>query len=486
MARVLESHRYNQSSAVVNPHVEIQRRYNMISTDLVRRQHVDVRSLTWLDGTEVRAGCLAFWTDADEKGCCESLRIVGAYRDDGGGGRRDECCALRAFPPASLVGLDDGRADEIMFVLPVRFDGSDHGFLAMVGPFDVLEEAAFERFNHWAVLLTVALDQERAVERLRLSEERYALAAEASNDGLWDWDLLTGEVYFSARWKALLGHTEDEIVAAPEEWLSRVHPEDRRAVDQALAHQRNGHDPSIEVEHRLRTADGSYRWMVTQARSVCDAAGRVSRLVGSMTDVTERKQLEERLRYDAHHDTLTGLPNRALFLERLDRAILRTRRSPDHMFAVVFLDLDGFKVVNDSLGHQIGDDLLVQVANRLSSEVRVTDTVSRFGGDEFVLLLDGVRDIPRLPDVVSCLLTTLAAPMTLPEGTRTISAAAGITVSATGRSTADEYLRDADTAMYHAKALGPGSVVMFDEAMHAAAMARLRKESGLEEAIAPR
>ncbi len=480
----LQFYRRTHSDAVVNQHVEIQRRYNMISTGLVRRKHRDVRSLSWLEGTDVRAGCLALWSDPHDRSRRGRLRIAGSYPDKDPLGRRDEHCEIGAFPPAGLVGLDDGHPDELTFVLPVRFDGSDHGFLALAGPFDVMEEAVFERFNHWSVLLTAGLDQEQGLERLRLSEERYALAAEAANDGMWDWDLTSGAVYYSARWKALLGHAEDEVAATAHEWLSRVHPEDRPVFDRALANHLAGCEPSLEVEYRIRTADGTYRWMITNAQSVQDTDGNVSRLVGSMTDVTERKQLEERLRHDAHYDLLTGLPNRALFLERLDRAILRTERHPDYTFAVVFLDLDGFKVVNDSLGHQIGDELLIQVANRLSRELRADDTVSRFGGDEFVLLIDDVRDLPSLPDVVKRLLSVLSVPVALVEATRTITASAGVAVSAAGHGTADEYVRDADTAMYRAKEQGPGSVVLFDEAMHARAMARLQMESALDRAIA--
>ncbi|UZN04784.1 EAL domain-containing protein [Cellulomonas sp. S1-8] len=475
-ARALQSHRRQQSGAVVNQHVEVQRRYHRVSTELVRRHDRDVRSLTWLSGTDVPRGSLALWNDNHE------LRIVGVYPDEGGSGRRDEPCDVRAFPPASRH--EEIGPDALTLVVPLRFDGSDHGFLALTGPFDVMEEAVFERFNHWAVLLAVALDQDRAVERLRVSEERYALAAEAANDGMWDWDLGTGVVYYSARWKALLGFTEDEIGATSHEWLSRVHPADRVTVDRALSHHLNGRDPALEVGYRLRTADGTYRWMITNALSVRDTDGTVTRLVGSMTDVTERQQLEEQLRHDAHYDLLTGLPNRALFLERLNQAILRTQRHADYQFAVVFLDLDGFKVVNDSLGHQVGDELLIQVARRLSSEVRVTDTVSRFGGDEFALLIDDVQDIPGLPEVIRRLLSVMSVPVVVNEGTRTVSAAAGIAVSAVEYESADEYLRDADTAMYRAKAQGPGSVVLFDTAMHARAMARLQMESALDQGIA--
>lgn len=476
--RALQFYRQHDSAVVLNQHVDIQRRHYRISTELVRRTGRNARSLTWLADTGVRAASLALWNEQRE------LRLVGVYPGDASGTGLDEPYDVRAFPPPVPERPDGTDLDELTFVVPVTFDGNDHGFLALTGAFDVLAEAVFERVNHWAVLLSVALDQDRALERLRVSEERYALAAEAANDGMWDWDLATGTVYYSARWKALLGYRDDELDATSHEWLTRIHPADRPAFDRALADHLSGLEPSLEVEYRLRTADGSHRWMITNALSVRDADGHVLRLVGSMTDVTERKELEDRLRNDAHYDPLTGLPNRALFLERLERTILRTRRNPDYTFAVVFLDLDGFKVVNDSLGHQVGDELLVEVANRLSAGLRAGDTVSRFGGDEFVLLIDDVRDIAGLPDVVRRLLTVMSVPVVLTEGTRAVSAAAGIAVSASGYTSADEYLRDADTAMYRAKAHGPGSVVMFDGAMHARAMARLQLESALDQGIA--
>jgi diguanylate cyclase (GGDEF)-like protein/PAS domain S-box-containing protein len=476
--RALRAQRRPRSTAVVNQHVEIQRRNNAISTELVRRGERDVRTLEWLGGSDVRVAALALRNDTGD------LRLAGVHPAGDAGGRRDEPCDIRAFPQAAMLQAAQEHPDDLLFVLPVRSDGSDHGFLALSGPFDVFDEAVFERFNHWAVLLAVALDQDSAVERLRISEERYALAAEAANDGLWDWDRVDGTVYFSSRWKALLGYADGEVTATADEWLSRVHPNDRPHVEGTLADHLRGTAPSFEVEYRLRTADGDYRWMVTSAQSVRDTEGRVCRIVGSMTDVTERKKLEERLRHEAHYDLLTGLPNRALFLERLDRAIVRHRRYPEYTFAVVFMDLDGFKVVNDSLGHQVGDELLVEVSKRLLGEVRAGDTVSRFGGDEFALLIEDVQDVAGLPDVVRRLISVMSAPMAITEGARAVSAAAGVAVSAPDCASADEYLRDADTAMYRAKAQGPGSVVMFDPAMHARAMARLQLESALDRGIA--
>jgi len=488
--RLMRNHKCTRGGlSVFREDLATQRRHNLISTNLVRRYHQDFRSLSWLEGTEARAGCLALWESGRDGPRDTALRLISTYSDKESRRYYEERCEVTAFPPASFIELSKASPADVNLVLPLRFDGSDWGFLALSGAFDIRGDEVVERFNHWVALLTVALDQElaikseRAMRGIKISEERYALAAEAANDGLWDWDLAEGAVYYSTRWKALLGYTEDEVGATADEWLKRIHPDDRSAVDRALAGHFAGRTATIELEYRLRCADGDYRWMLTQGRSVCDEAGHVRRVVGSMTDITVRKRLEERLRHDASYDMLTGLPNRAFFLERLSQAIKRAQRYPGYTFAVVFLDLDRFKVVNDSLGHQIGDELLVQVAKRLTTEIRGSDTVCRFGGDEFILLFEDVHDPSALRSAVERLLSVMSEPLALAGSMRSISSSAGIAISTGNYQTADDCVRDADTAMYRAKALGSGQVVIFDEAMHVNALARLQLESDLEEAI---
>jgi diguanylate cyclase (GGDEF)-like protein/PAS domain S-box-containing protein len=488
--RLLRSHKCTSGGlSVFREDLATQRRHNLISTDLVRRYHQDFRSLSWLEGTEARAGCLALWESGRDGPRDTALQLISTYSDEGPRRHHEERCEVTSFPPASFLELGRASPGDVNLVLPLRFDGSDWGFLALSGAFDIRGDEVVERFNHWVVLLIVALDQElaikseRAMRGIQISEERYALAAEAANDGLWDWDLTKNTVYYSTHWKALLGYAEDEVGTTADEWLKRIHPDDRSAVDRALADHFAGHTATIELEYQLRCADGGYRWMLTQGRSVCDEAGQVCRVVGSMTDITVRKRLEERLRHDASYDMLTGLPNRAFFLERLSQAIKRAQRYPGYTFAVVFLDLDSFKVVNDSLGHQIGDELLVQVAKRLTTEVRGSDTVCRFGGDEFILLFEDVRDPLELSAAVERLLSIMSEPLALAGSMRSISSSAGIVINTGNYRTADDCVRDADTAMYRAKALGPGRVVVFDEAMHVSALARLQLEADLEEAI---
>ena len=178
--------------------------------------------------------------------------------------------------------------------------------------------------------LRYAVTHQRALRRLAESEERHALALQGANDGLWDWDVRADKLYFSPRWKAMIGYPEAEIGDAPGEWLGRVHPDDRAGLTQALEGHLSGATQHFESEHRIQHRDGSYRWMLARGIAVRDPNGRATRVVGSQTDVTDRRQAEQRLQHDALHDALTGLPNRVLFLDRLALAIRRAqRRSPE-------------------------------------------------------------------------------------------------------------------------------------------------------------
>ncbi len=329
-----------------------------------------------------------------------------------------------------------------------------------------------------------SMGRKQAEEELRESEERYALAVRGANDGLWDWRLSTGRIYFSPRWKAMLGLREDEVQEHPDEWFNRVHFEDLPAVRAALDDHLAGNAPHFESEHRIRHRDGSYLWVLSRGIAVRDRAGEAYRLAGSQSDVTTRKTAEERLQHNAFHDPLTGLPNRALFLDRLGLAIAHTRRRANYMFAVFFLDLDRFKNINDSLGHSAGDALLVAVAKRLEALLRPGDTVARLGGDEFAILLDDVNGITHATRVAHRIHRDLTLPFDLGGHEVFTSASLGITLSSTGGyEQPEEVLRDADTAMYRAKASGKARHAIFDREMHENAVAVLALENDLRRAI---
>ena len=328
-----------------------------------------------------------------------------------------------------------------------------------------------------------ALEQSRTLHALRESEERYALSARGANDGLWVWDLRSNEVYYSPRWKSMLGFAEEEIGASPDEWLSRVHPDDAEIVRSTVDMHIAGNTPHLEIEHRMRCRDGSHRWMLSRGLAVRDSAGAAVRIAGSQTDITERKLAVEQLTHDAFHDALTQLPNRALFMDRLARAIESHRRHPHSLFAVLFLDLDRFKLVNDSLGHVLGDELLVGVARRLVKVVRSSDSVARLGGDEFAMLIDGIDHAADAVRTARRVQDELSVPFRIGPHEIFTTASIGIALSTTGYDDPQDVLRDADIAMYRAKSRGKARHEVFDTAMHERTVELLRFETDLRRAI---
>jgi len=320
-------------------------------------------------------------------------------------------------------------------------------------------------------------------EALRESQERYELAARAANDGLWDWDLESGALYFSPRWRSMLGAGESELRGAPEEWFDRVHPEDLERVRAALSAHLEGLTEHFEHEYRMLHENGSYRWVLCRGLAVRGEDGRATRIAGSQSDVTHRKLAEEQLAHRAFYDPLTNLPNRALFLDRLRHALRRAQRRHDYLFAVLFLDIDRFKVVNDSLGHASGDRLLVTIARRLELALRPGDSVARLGGDEFTVLLDDLRDAADAERIAERIQRELMSPFQIGGQELYASCSIGIALSSTGYAQPEDILRDADTAMYRAKAAGRARHALFDTAMHQRAVLVLQTEADLRRAI---
>ena len=315
-------------------------------------------------------------------------------------------------------------------------------------------------------------------EALRESEERYSLAALGSKDGLWDWDLDTGEVYYSDRWKSMIGYDPDEIGSSAAEWLDRIHPAEKARVSQEISGHCDGATPHIQTEYRLRHRDGTYRWMLTRGVAVMGSRGRATRIAGSQTDVTEGKSA----------DALTGLASRILLTERLEQAIDRMAHNPAALFAVLFLDLDHFKLVNDSLGHVAGDKLLVNIAGRLRVSLRANPagageiTIARLGGDEFAVLIEGLSTQAEAESVAAAIQSSISAPFDLDGQQVFVSFSVGLRIGAAGVS-AEDILRDADLAMYDAKSRGKARCELFHIGMRSRAAERLRLETDLRNAI---
>ena len=355
-------------------------------------------------------------------------------------------------------------------------------------------DTELERVMHRAIHGARARLQ--AVRNLRVREAHLRRATAGTGDGFWDWDLSTGRMHLSDRWYELVGLEPGESADAgdgdrAETWLDRIHPDDRAGFDAALSQHLAGGSDRLEHEQRLRVAggdpehEGSHRWFLVRARGLRDASGEVVRLAGSIQDVSARKEAEEQLLHDAFHDSLTGLPNRALFVDRLRQALHRRDRRPEEGFSVLYFDLDRFKQVNDSLGHAVGDRLLVEIARRLRDNLRPGDTLARLGGDEFALLVHDVADAADATHVAKRVQEILTRKYRIDRHQIFTSASIGIALASddTEYRQPEEMLRDADLALYRAKASGRATYEVFDREMHRRAMALLRIESELRRAV---
>ncbi|CAM2066248.1 EAL domain-containing protein [Sulfidibacter corallicola] len=308
---------------------------------------------------------------------------------------------------------------------------------------------------------------------LRESEERFALAARGSNDGLWDWNLRTQKVYFSDRWKAMLGWKPDEIADSIQEWFDRVHRDDLGRLRLMLERHLSGEAEKLECEYRIAHKDGKFRWMLCRGMAVCDVSGRAYRMAGWQTDTTNRGE----------HDILTSLPNRGLFLDRLSNTIQRCSRSGDQSFAAFYVGIDRFRVVNDSLGHKWGDQILIKVARRLETLLDPGDTLARLGGDEFSILVEGINSIGSATDFANRVREELARPIELNEQEVHITAGLGIALADDQSVGAEEILRRAHSALDQAKARGKNAVHFYDNHMTEVLISELQMENELRRAL---
>ena len=319
---------------------------------------------------------------------------------------------------------------------------------------------------------------------LRESDERYALAARGANDGMWDWKLDSKTVYYSPRWKSMLGYDESESLSERiEEWFERVHPDDIAALNSSIDAHLKGDSELFRMEYRMLCSDGTYRWMVSRAIAVKGPNGNISRMAGSQTDIHERKMAEQQLLHNAFHDELTGLPNRVLFMDRLDQALKRIQLNENLKLAVFFLDVDRFKFVNESTGREAGDQLLVEFGRRLQACLRPTDTVARLGGDEFAVLLEDIKSLVNASALANSIHEALRQPFILAKRDVIVTSSVGIVLGRREYTRPDDILRDAETAMHQAKSMGKARQETFHSGMHAQVVTLSHLESDLRRAV---
>ena len=327
-------------------------------------------------------------------------------------------------------------------------------------------------------------EQTRAERALKRNEERLALAAEGANDGLWEWDLRTQEFYVSGRFRAMLGLPADAGMGRPDDWMTRVHADDIVSLKEALEAHLSGKTDHVQHEHRIRHEDGTYRRFLCRGVAVQGANRRPARVAGSLTDTTERAVAHGPLPSAGFLDPLTGLCNRAVFVAGLGRRLTEFKERPAaSRFAALYLDLDRFKVVNDSLGHLVGDELLTAVSRRLESCLRKGDALARLGGDEFAILLNELGDENQANAIAFRIQNALSAPFSIGGREVFTSASIGIAFGLATYNNPDEIMRDADIAMYHAKSRGKARHELFDADMHARELDRLGLENDLRRAV---
>jgi diguanylate cyclase (GGDEF)-like protein/PAS domain S-box-containing protein len=325
-------------------------------------------------------------------------------------------------------------------------------------------------------------DRQQAQKLLQESEERLESILNSLDEVVWAAEHNPPKLlYLNPAAEKIYGRPISEFFENINLWLEVVHPEDRDRLAASL--QQLLDSGSLNVEYRILRPDGEVRWLSSRRRAIYDASGEPVRLDGIIRDITQEKLAQERLVYEALHDSLTGLSNRTLFTERVENALQRSKRHPDYLFAVLFIDLDRFKVINDSLGHQVGDQLIISTARRLESLVRATDLIARLGGDEFVILLDPINDINDAIRIAERISHKLKTPLNLDGREVFTSASVGIALSSPHYHQASDIMRDADIAMYRAKAKGKSCYEVFDKEMYAQAFAQLQLENDLRQAL---
>lgn len=330
--------------------------------------------------------------------------------------------------------------------------------------------------------MTLAIDTYSAAQHKALedSEARFARALRGANDGIWDWHVDQDRLYVSERWASMLDLNRDSIGESSASWFGRVHPDDLPDFRQAIDAHIKGQTSSVHHEYRIRQKNGGYIWVLVRGVAEVTTTGQL-RMAGSQSDISARKDAEQRLNHAAHHDPLTGLANRMRLDEQMQKSFMKRRKGGAHE-ALLFIDLDRFKLINDSLGHNVGDRVLVEVAQRLRDALRPSDQLFRFGGDEFIVLLHELSCERDAEQISQRILDNLHQPLHLDGRVLVVSASIGI-APLHDHGKALDVLQAADLALYRAKSAGKARFAHYSEALQDTAQHHLELESALGQAL---
>ncbi len=324
---------------------------------------------------------------------------------------------------------------------------------------------------------------EQAEQALHESEHRWRLALESTGDGVWDWDIAGGSERISQRCKDMYGYSDEELSDHPRDLDRLTHPDDLALMLEDRKNHLDGRTPTYQNEHRIQCRDGSWKWILSRGMVISrDAQGQPLRMIGTHTDITQRKNTEALVWHQANFDNLTGLPNRRMLRDRLELEIKKVNRQGQQM-AILFVDLDHFKEVNDTLGHDAGDQLLIEAARRISGCVRASDMVARMGGDEFTLVLSTLDDDGQLDRILNAVLSAMSALFQIGEEQVYVSASIGITMYPGDGSVVESLLKNADQALYAAKGAGRNRFHFFTPSLQEAALNRVRLANDLRAAL---
>ncbi len=355
----------------------------------------------------------------------------------------------------------------------------------------VLISQSYEEYEREIALGNNAFDiaSDELIEANKVIRQQcdlYELALSGSNDGLWDWDCITQKVFYSPRWKQIIGYSENSYFETINDWFDRIHPDHKEQFKLELDLHVAAQTERFEMEYKILHHSGEYRWMLVQGKASRDSQGNVLRIAGCQTDINSQKEYQSQLAHSMLHDPLTGLSNRTLLMTRLEHFLQRISRLKETAIqgAVLYIDLDRFKVVNDNFGQSVGDDILKELAHRLEKFLRPDDTLARLVGDEFVILLEDIVNIEAAEDIASRIGKYLSLPFSARSEKILMSVSIGICGIYNNKVTADIVLRNADMAMSQAKLLGRRRYFVFNEAICATSMNLLRMEKDLHFALA--